>query len=263
MDAGSGWPQVPCQPSLTAGEVHLWWVWLDGQAARTARLAETLSFDERQRAQAFRFDVDRARFVARRGVLRALLGRYLRLESDQISFTYGEWGKPALAEPAEPIRFNLTHSGGLALYAFAWERDIGVDLEAVKPLRDMARLVEQFFSPQEREAWQSLSAAGRVEGFYRCWTRKEAFLKALGVGLSRPTEGFSVSLCPNEPARLLQVTWAPAEVDRWMLAGFEPYPGYFAAVAVEGQGPTVWTHYQVTPVVVLPGAAEDAEAGEK
>ena len=244
MDIAGDWPQGPRQPSLAAGEVHLWRVWLDQQAARTAQLARTLSPDEQQRAQAFRFDVDRTRFVVGRGVLRALLGLYLGLEPEQIDFAYGEWGKPALAEPATPLGFNLAHAADLALYAFTWGRSIGVDLEAVLPLPDVAQLVAQFFSPREQRDWRSLPAAGQVEGFYRCWTRKEAFLKALGAGLARPTAQFSVSLRPDEPARLLEVAWDPAEAARWTLVSFPPCTGCLAAVAVEGQEVTGLKKFQ-------------------
>jgi 4'-phosphopantetheinyl transferase len=216
-----------------AGEVHLWRFRLDAPADRLDALAETLSADERARADRFAFDVHRLRFVAARGRLREVLGRYLGAPPASLRFAYGPHGKPELRD-APGLRFNLSHSGSAALLAVSPDRPVGVDLEEARPLADFESLADRVFSPRERRALDALPPSGRLAAFYLGWTRKEAYLKALGDGLARPLDRFSVSLSPGEPARLLDAFGDPEEPARWSLLDVTPWPGFAACLAAPG-----------------------------
>jgi 4'-phosphopantetheinyl transferase len=200
-------------------------------------LAASLSPDERDRAGAFVRERDRRHFTVGRGVLRAILSRYAGIPPKQVRFCYGPHGKPALDEAhgGQTLRFNLAHSHDLALYAVTRGREIGVDLEWVgRPVPDAATIAEHYFSAAERARLRALPELLRHEAFYNCWTRKEAYLKARGEGLSLPLDQFDVSLAPGEPAALLSSHGDPGEVVRWTLWALIPGPGYVAALAVEG-----------------------------
>lgn len=220
---------------LPAGELHLWAASLDPGPARVAALGRTLSEDEWVRARRFRFEVHRRRFIVGRGVLRALLGAYLGAPPERLAFTYGERGKPDFAAPLPaPLFFNLSHSHELALLGVTRAREVGVDIEHVKPMADLARIAERFFAPAENASLLGLPAAEHERAFFRCWTRKEAYLKAVGVGLAAPLDSFTVTLGPDEPARMLSLEGDAAAGARWRLAHLEPAPGYLGAAAVEG-----------------------------
>ncbi|MBN1891064.1 MAG: 4'-phosphopantetheinyl transferase superfamily protein [Thermoflexales bacterium] len=227
------WCEPPAELSLTNDEVHVWRAALDPPADSVRQLAQTLSPDEGERAARFHFERDRRRFIAGRGVLRALLGRYLGLEPERVCFRYGPRGKPRLADVDDAPRFNLAHSHELALYAFALDREIGVDLEHVRPMPDAGQIAARFFSPGENAAWLALPESQRLEAFFNCWTRKEAYLKACGDGLARPLDQFEVSLAPGEAAALLRVPGQEEEAARWWLHALEAADGYIAAMAVE------------------------------
>ncbi len=157
-----------------------------------------------------------------------------------MAFSYGPRGKPALAQSIEAgaLKFNLSHSGELALVAVTQERDIGVDLEEIRLIEDADQIAEKFFSPRENETLRALSGAEKLEAFFHCWTRKEAYLKATGDGLARPTKSFDVTLAPGEPVRLVNVEGQSLEASRWSLVGLVPARGYVGAVAVQGH---TWT----------------------
>jgi 4'-phosphopantetheinyl transferase len=222
-------------PRLGANEVHIWLAALDVLPLST--LLNGLSPDESARADRFHFARDKQRFVAARGVLRHLLGRYLDVAPGALRFDYGPRGKPSLAAGAWPggLRVNVSHSGGLALLGFARERELGVDLEFERPVPDAESIAQRYFSPREAAVLGWLTPADRPAAFFRCWTRKEAFIKATGDGLSRPLDAFDVTLAPGEPARLLRVDGEPPEAARWWMVGLEPAEGFAAAVAVEGR----------------------------
>ncbi len=194
-----------------------------------------LSTDERQRAERFHFERDRRRFVVGRGLLRTVLGRYLQVSPDCLQFRYGPQGKPALAG-GNGLHFNVSHSGELALYAVALEREVGVDIERIASLKEVDDLAERCFSERENIVLRSLPAERRQQAFYTCWTRKEAYLKATGKGLSLPLDQFDVSVLPEEPAALLNTRPVAEEAARWSLASLEPHPDYMAALAVFGRG---------------------------
>ena len=224
--------------ALSGDEVHVWRASLGRPTLRVQQLLRTLSDDERRRAERFQLEHDREHFVVARGTLRSILGRYLGAEPSRVQFEYGPHGKPRLAEPfvSQAVRFNLAHSHNWALYAFAHQRDVGIDLERVCPLPDAEEIATRFFSAHESAAWGALSRNRKQEAFYLCWTRKEAYIKAIGDGLARPLDQFDVSLVPAEPARLLHVEGDPKEARRWSLQTLKPVPGYVAALAAEGHG---------------------------
>lgn len=242
--AGEAWGAPPRLLRLADDVVHVWAAPLDPPAHAVRRHAALLAPDEHARADRFRFERDRRRFTVARGVLRALLGRYLGTDPRGVAFRYESHGKPALdGEPAaHGIRFNVSHSGEMALYALARGRELGVDVEEVRRMEDGLKIAERFFSEAEVAAFRALPDGIRDDAFFNCWTRKEAYIKAVGEGLSFPLHAFDVSLAPGEPARLL-ASRDPRQAERWSLRGLpDPAPGYRAAVVVEGEGwePACW-----------------------
>ena len=218
---------------LLAGRaVHVWVVRI-GRAGRVVtRLEPYLSGDEAARAARFRFDRDRRPFVVARGILRLLLGRYLGADPAALRFAYGEHGKPRLATPG-PMRFNVSASGELAVLAFAYNCDVGVDIEAIRHLDDAAGLAEQFFSDREASQLGELPERDRAAAFFRGWSRKEAYLKAIGRGLSAPLDTFTVTLRDRVPARLVDVGGNADAAATWTLHDLGTEPGYAAALAYE------------------------------
>jgi len=202
-------------------------------AARAA--VRLLSNVERERASRFAFERDRCRFVIARARLRQLLGVRLDAAPDSIQLVYGPYGKPALA-PAfagSGLRFNVSRCEDVAVYAFARDREIGVDVEKVRTMRDADDIVTHMFSPVENETYFALSPRDRPLAFFQCWTRKEAFVKALGDGLHYPLDRFDVSLAPGEPARILRVERTLAGDCPWTLHSFSPGAGLIGAVVVQ------------------------------
>ncbi len=222
---------------LSADDVHVWRADLNVSESRIEQLAKTLSPDERQRADRFYFERDRKHFTAGRGILRTILGGYLNLEPAQLQFSYSSRGKPALANTdiEGTISFNLSHSNGLALYALARSRCVGIDLEHIRPMPEAEKLAKRFFSPREHAAIASLPAEQKQEAFFRAWTCKEAYLKAIGEGLTG-LEQVEVSLTPGEPAVLLSIQGGQQAASQWSLHHLTPAPSYMAALAIEGHG---------------------------
>ncbi len=235
-EAGEEWPETPALPPLADGEVHVWRVPLDQPADHLEVLRRTLAADERQRAERFHFEKDRRHFVAGRGLLRTILGHYLGRDPGSLQFAYNPQGKPMLVGEGGSLCFNLAHSHGLALFAVSRGRELGVDLERIRPEFAGEQVARRFFSPREVAALRSLGGERRHEAFFVCWTRKEAYLKATGKGLSLPLDCFDVSLLPGEPAALLATRHDPSEVGRWSLRALSPALGYAGALVVEGSG---------------------------
>ncbi len=230
------WHPPPESLTLGSDEVHVWRATLDRSAAALQRLLQTLSEDESARADRFYFQRDREHFIAARGLLRSLLGGYLSFPPEQLRFGYSPHGKPSLPGEWSELHFNLSHSHALALYAVTRGREVGIDLEYIRPELADEPIAERFFSAREAGALRSLPASLQPEGFFNCWTRKEAYIKARGEGLTISLDQFEVSLAPGEPAALLSVNSDPAEASRWSLRELAPGPGYVAAIAVEGEG---------------------------
>ena len=226
-------------PHLTLSEdaVQVWHVFLIQPETVRQRLEQILSTDERNRASKFYFERDKRGFIIGRGMLRMLLGAYLDCEPRQLEFCYGDHGKPALVQkPANGkiLHFNVSHTKELAVFAFSWNRELGIDVEYIRIMQDADQIAKRFFSAREYKVLQTLPASQKMQGFFNCWTRKEAYLKALGDGLARPLDEFEVSLLPGEAASLLHVVGRPEEISRWRLEAFTPAPGYVAAIAGEG-----------------------------
>ena len=219
---------------LRAAEVHVWSAALDGELPAESELERLLAPDERARAERFASAGVRHRFVAARGLLRLILARYLKRDAAQLSFAYGIQGKPVLAGDlaGEGLQFNLSHSGNQALYAVALRRAVGIDIEQLRPDRDHEKLARRFFSPGEVAAMESLPPELRIQAFYRCWTRKEAYLKGCGAGLSLPLDSFDVAVLPDAAPALLAQRTAPEEVSRWRMFEIAAPAGYCAALAV-------------------------------
>lgn len=236
-DAETTWLPPPADLALDRDEVHVWRAALDLPDGDVARLARALAPDELQRANRFYFPRDRRQFIVGRATLRLILGRYLRVAPEQIGFAYSAYGKPALVWPddQEQYQFNLAHSAGMALYAVARARAVGVDIERIRDDRDHQQIAARFFSPAEHAQLQALPVELRTTAFFHCWTRKESYIKAHGAGLSMPLDLFTVSLVPQQPAQLLH-SHTPGEESRWSLQDLSPGPGYAAALAVEGSG---------------------------
>ena len=208
---------------------------LDAGPNQVRAVIPLLSNIERERASRFAFERDRRRFVIARGQLRQLLGVRLGVAPHAVQLVYGQRGKPALAAAlaGSGLRFNLSRCGGVAVYAFAYDREIGVDVEEVRVMPDADDIVAQMFSPRESAAYFALSPHDRPLGFFQCWTRKEAFIKALGDGLYHPLDRFDVSLAPGAPARILRVENTAAGECPWTLHSFSPGAGLIGAVVVQ------------------------------
>ncbi|MSU21874.1 MAG: 4'-phosphopantetheinyl transferase superfamily protein [Pedosphaera sp.] len=228
------WSVPLSHPLLADDEIHVWCATLDQAPSYRGKLAETLSEDERQRAARFHFEGDRRRFIVGRGLLRSILGCYLNIKAGELAFCYNPQGKPSLATPLQ-IHFNLAHSHNLALYAITRRREIGVDIERVRPVSGMKEIVQRFFCAAEATHILSLPEEQKAEGFFNCWTRKEAYLKATGEGIAEALNQFEVSLRPGEPAALLHDAMNPTEASRWALFDLKPARDYAAALAVKEQ----------------------------
>src|SRR5207302_1414642 len=200
--------------SLPADEVHVWRAVLRRPRESVERMRRVLADDERHRADRFRFERDRSRYIIGRALLRGLLARYLNVMPGELEFQYGEFNKPALASGPW---FNLAHSGSVALYALSSASEIGIDVELDDADFARERIAERFFSPTEVAALRALPAKLQPRAFLTCWTRKEAFIKARGDGLSLPLDSFDVTLAPDSPAALLRTAWCGEEPDRWCL----------------------------------------------
>jgi 4'-phosphopantetheinyl transferase len=231
--------RVPEVPSLASDCVHVWLTSEVADVSSLQLLGSLLSPEERQRAARFRFDKDRNLFVAARGWLRALSGAYTNSAPTEVAFRYSARGKPELSHPGVlDLRFNVSHSGQMIVLAFARGRRVGVDVEEIRKDFSIVEIAERFFSPTERAGLRNLPATARDQAFFRCWTRKEAYIKATGDGLSLPLEQFDVSLAPNEPAQLLETRPDPAEAERWSMWDLGVGEQYAAAVVVERNSPS-------------------------
>jgi 4'-phosphopantetheinyl transferase len=230
------WTAPPTALTLSNEDVHVWRASLDRSTTQIRHLKQVLSLDERTRADSFYFTRDQERFVTGRGLLRIILSRYAGLPPQHLRFCYGTRGKPELESTAssDVLSFNISHSQGTGLYALTRRRAIGVDIEHVRLLSKAEQMAERFFSPIEHTALQALAPEDYMTGFFNCWTRKEAYVKARGDGLAHPLDRFAVSVAPNEPAALLQTMDDPGEVARWSLQELCLGPSFVAALAVEG-----------------------------
>lgn len=235
---------------LSPDEVHVWTASRDAPDGVVEAMRALLTLDELKRADRFAVVRDRRQFAVGRGLLRVILGRYLGRAPESLRFVANVHGKPGL-DPAAgdlpPIRFNLAHSGPWVVYAFTLGREVGVDIERVRPEFGGFAIAERFFAPTEVAALRALPEASRRLAFFHGWARKEAYIKAKGKGLALPLDQFEVAIDPARPAALLATSPDPEEASRWSLVEIPAEPGFVAALCVEGGG---WTLRQwIWPLV--------------
>lgn len=226
------WPFPPKSLSFSKNYVHVWSIRLDHPVEIILKLRQLLSSDEQQRADRFYFEKDRNRFTVARATLRTLLGKALEKDPKEIVFNYEKKGKPFLESSS--LRFNLSHSQDLALCAITYEKNLGVDIEYMRLMKDAEQIASRFFSPRESALFCSLPKEAQQLAFFRCWTRKEAYIKAIGDGLSYGLDNFDVTFTPDKEVKLLKVLSEPEEVRRWLLKELVPASDFIGAVMVEG-----------------------------
>ena len=226
------WSPGPASVSPQSGEAHVWRVDLEQREDVVRQFRATLEDDEIHRADRFHFEKDRRAFAVSRGFLRHVLGRYLETKPEAIRFSYGPYGKPAL-DGEHALRFNMSHSRAVALVAVTESKEVGVDVEYIRANFATEDIARRFFSPREVEAFNALTRDQQVAAFFRCWTRKEAYIKAIGRGLSQPLDGFDVTLVPDVPPALLRAD--EDDASRWSLSDIDVGDDYAAALMVEGQ----------------------------
>lgn len=225
------WLSPVAVPALPDNMVHVWRALLEVDPSILRCLKSTLAQNELERAERFIFDPDRNHFIAARGILRDVLGRYLQCAPQTIDFVFGARGKPAISSGGSrhPLCFNLSHSHGLAVIGIARKRELGIDVEMIRSEFASEEIAKRYFSAEEVQELSELPAKLRTEGFFLCWTRKEAYIKAKGEGLQIPLDSFNVSLTPGLSPEL-----HTSDRSRWSLRSFSPEPGYVAAVVEEG-----------------------------
>ena len=246
------WRTAPSDAAwrIQAGQVHLWRASLDLPPGRVRELERFLSPDEMARAKRFVVRTARDRYITGRAVLRNILARYVSATPAELRFSYTEHGKPDLAHPATSVRFNVSHSHDLAVYGLTAGQPVGVDVEYLyrRAIVDRLKIAHRFFSDREYNALASLPRHRRDQAFLACWTRKEAFVKAIGQGLSCPLDQFDVTVDPGEPAELLATRWDASDAQRWSMTGFDPGPDYVGALVVKSRDLRLffwqWDHTQ-------------------
>jgi len=230
--------QLETRIALPEDEVQLWQIDLASVAPAERRWEQILSADERSRAARFHFARDRQFFTATRAILRMILGSYLDSNPSELVLQYSEKEKPSLhpSSSADQLEFNVSHSGSVAMLAFSRGRAVGVDVEQLRDNFDHEAIARRFFSAEERGQLAALSPAERYHGFFRCWTRKEAYIKAHGAGLSLPLHQFDVSLKPGDQSALLATRPESTVAAAWSLRDIPVCDGYAAALCVQGHG---------------------------
>jgi 4'-phosphopantetheinyl transferase len=226
-----------CSWTLEMEQVHVFCAYLNISVEQENYLLQLISKDEKIRANKYYFDRDRKHFIACRGLLRLMISRYLQIEPTQVQFSYGRYGKPELAKEVSErsLRFNLSHSHGLAIYAIAQERSVGIDLEYLRPMPDAEKLANRFFCTGEFEAIASLPQERKKDAFFHIWTFKEAYLKANGEGLIG-LESVEVSLNYQHSNALLNIKNNSQISAGWSCIKLLPALGYVGALVVEGHG---------------------------
>ncbi len=237
------WQSANDSVSLNKSDLHIWRADLPQDEARSEIYWRVLNEEERQRASRFKFAKHRNRFIIARGILRFLLADYLSLLPQEVNFQYSAHGKPEIAPEQNPdsLRFNLSHSHDMATYVFAYRYDVGIDVEYLLHDCEANEIAKRFFSEKEYEEYCLVPDEFKQIAFFNAWTRKEAFIKAVGQGLSYRLSKFAVTLTPGQPARLLNIESDPNAAAGWSLHAFEPNENYVAAIAVNR--PNYSPHY--------------------
>jgi 4'-phosphopantetheinyl transferase len=227
------WSPAPPQPDLLPGQAHVYRLALELPPERLESLLAWLDEEEQARAARYHFESDRRKFVAAHGQVRQALAVCLGVRPAALRFTFNDYGKPALASATE-LRFNLAHSGSLGLLAVCAGQELGVDLEMEGRVVDIAAIARRFYAPGELAQLLALPEGQQRQAFFACWTRKEAYLKGRGLGLSLPLDSFEVSLAPGEPPQLFDLMPGRVPNPDWRLYDLRPAPGYAGALAVQG-----------------------------
>jgi 4'-phosphopantetheinyl transferase len=234
------------KPALKLDEIHAWLFDLDDPRQNPSVWDKILSEEEVGRSRHYHFEKDRLRFIIRRGILRKLLGLYTGLEPSAIAYKTNSHGKLSLI--SHPLQFNLSSCQNQCVFAFTMEKEVGVDIEQVRPLSDLPRLLECWVSPEERAGLCAQAPAVQLEAFYHVWTQKEAFIKASGEGLTVSLKNFSVSIYPNEPGRLLSINCGSDDASHWKMASYVPEAGWRVAVCVRAETNLKVLWYKPDPV---------------
>ena len=231
------WKFPPENLHMENRELHVWRGALGFEKEMVNHMEEVLSEEEKTKARRFYFQEGHMQYVATKFMLRCLLGEYLNIAPRLLEFSYNEYGKPCLAQKfnAPGINFNLSHSSGLSLVSVALGMETGVDIERINEDIDFMEISEKFFSGNEKRKLALLSGEARTAAFFKCWTRKEAYLKARGLGICSDISSFEVSLCPDEPAALLGPCDSAGDIAMWLLLDIDASEGYAGAVAVDGE----------------------------
>lgn len=227
------WLNPPDNLILGDDEAHVWRTDLELNESLQNSFLKLLSPEEKERAQKFRFAHDRRNFIIARGILRSLISNYLQISPTAISFHYSKFGKPSIANHYS-LQFNISHSQNVVLFAFTKKFIVGVDVECINPNIEIKDIARNFFSKNEIVNLLQLPEQEQALGFFNCWTRKEAFIKAVGEGLSFPLDKFEVSLEPNTPARLLATDWDPKAVAQWSMFSMSPAKDFVGSLVIEG-----------------------------
>lgn len=232
------WNIPPPSIVLQNNEVHVWRASLNAPLSTIQALKQVLLDEELTRAGRFYFEKGRHGYIVTHGMLRILLGRYLHVDPRQLRFTTNAYGKPSVESPDNGVQlhFNLSHTHELVVFAFTYLGEVGVDIEYMRTNVEYEELAKRFFSPNENAVLHALPEDMKQEAFFNCWTRKEAYIKARGMGLSLPLNLFDVSLKPGEPAALLGSRENAQEVARWTFQAMTMPPEYAGTLAVEGYG---------------------------
>lgn len=232
------WAAPPQQITLLENEVHAWKAPLVASEDEYRAFQQVLPPTEQERARRFYFEKDRRRWIIAHGILRLLLARYLHTAPQEPQFITNEYGKPTLAPPLAKsgLQFNLSHSAKMALYAFTYRRQIGIDLEYMRRDIEWDLLARSHFSASEYATLQTLPTQLQTEAFFLCWSRKESYIKAKGKGLSIPLAQFDVSLAPGAPAKLLGSREEEGATEHWSMHALVPATDYAGALTVEGTG---------------------------
>jgi 4'-phosphopantetheinyl transferase len=231
------WSLSPKNFLLADNQAHVWRIDLELLGSNPNQYDGILTQDELSRSQRFYFQADRIRFASTRAVMRIILGNYLNIEPGNLNLKFSPYGKPYLANKSteENLTFNVSHTGNFSLLAVTRNRRIGVDIERIRNEASLEAIAKRFFTPEEANQILLLPETLRPEAFFTCWTRKEAFIKAQGEGLSIPLNQFEVTLSPDEIPQLIYSRNSGGHADMWQIYHLEPGAGYIGALAVEGK----------------------------
>lgn len=219
---------------LIKNNLHIWKIVYPEINFKSNPISNVLHHDEIERANKFYFETDRKRFIVTRAFLKIIMAKILKISPNDIHFSFNKHGKPEL-EQNIPIHFNISHSGDIGLIAVSDQGPVGIDVERYRKTMTSGKVAKRFFSADEVDTFLSLPEYQRQEGFFNCWTRKEAFIKALGLGLAMPLSNFSVTLKPGIPAQLLSVTHNNEKASDWLLKDIHMENNYAAAYAIKAK----------------------------